>query len=85
MLRMAEMCGIPAGHVAAIGDYYNDISLLQAAALPILSGSAPRDMYRFARHVTCPCDEGAVAEAIDYLENQICSGAFPGKSKEMSL
>lgn len=85
MLKMASMCGIPADHIVAIGDYYNDIALLEAAALPILSGSAPRDMYRFARHVTCPCDDGAVAEAIDYLENQIRAEAFPGKSKEMSL
>lgn len=68
---LAQLQGIPLEHTAAVGDYYNDVEMLKAAGIPILSGNAPADIHAYAEYMACDCDEGVVADAIAYLERKI--------------
>ncbi len=66
--RLAEVCGVPMSAVAAIGDYYNDVEMLQTAGIPAVPANAPEEIQKLAKWITCSCEEGAVAEFIEILE-----------------
>ncbi len=61
----ARLMGIPMDAVAAIGDSWNDIPLLEVAALKIAMGSAPPELRRIADATVGSVGEDGVAEAID--------------------
>ena len=68
VLRVAAHRGIPAADVMAIGDNWNDLSMLQVAGWPVLMGNAPADLLALAaergwRVAPACCDEG-VAEVV---------------------
>lgn len=65
---VAAYCGIDPQHVIAVGDYYNDEDMLKAVAYPIVAGNAPDEIKKYARFVTCGCEQGVVADAIEHLE-----------------
>lgn len=67
VLKLAEMLGVDKSHTAAIGDYYNDYEMLRQVALPACCGQAPDDMKKIAKLVTCHCNNGAVADLIEYI------------------
>lgn len=50
-----------------IGDYYNDTELIRDADIGAVTKGAPEDLKQVADYVTCPCEEGAVAEFIDKI------------------
>ena len=55
--------------VAAAGDYDNDIEMLEFADVGIAPKNAQDIVKKSADYVTtATCEEGAIAEAIDYLE-----------------
>lgn len=55
--------------VAAAGDYNNDIEMLEFADIAIAPQNAQDIVKSSANYVTkASCEEGAIAEAIDYLE-----------------
>ena len=56
--------GVAAGEVAAIGDGYNDIPLLDSAGLAIAMGNAPDEVKSKADHVTLDVAGQGVAEAV---------------------
>jgi hydroxymethylpyrimidine pyrophosphatase-like HAD family hydrolase len=69
LLRLAEGRGIGATEILAIGDNWNDVSMLEIAGQAVLMGNAPEDLKAAAaergwrmglRH-----DEDGVAEAIE--------------------
>jgi hydroxymethylpyrimidine pyrophosphatase-like HAD family hydrolase len=69
LLRLAEGRGIGAKEILAIGDNWNDVSMLEIAGQAVLMGNAPEDLKAAAaergwrmglRH-----DEDGVAEAIE--------------------
>jgi Cof subfamily protein (haloacid dehalogenase superfamily) len=62
---LAAQLGIPMDRVAAIGDSYNDLPLLRAAAFSIAMGSAPEDLKAQADAVVGDVEHDGVAEAID--------------------
>lgn len=68
VLKLAEMLGIDRNKTAAIGDYYNDVDMLQAVALPAACGQAPDDVKALAKYKACHCNQGAVADFIQYIE-----------------
>ena len=70
-LAVAGSCGIDAGCVAAVGDYYNDVDMLRMVDYPIVAGNAPDDVKLFARYITTDCDHGVVADAIAHLEQRL--------------
>ena len=67
VLKLAEMRGVDKEHTAAIGDYYNDYEMLKQVGLPACCGQAPAGMKKIAKLVTCHCNNGAVADLIEYI------------------
>ncbi len=70
VLKLGEILNIKNENLAAIGDYYNDVSMLKAVAHPCACGQAPDDVKSLAEYVACHCNKGAVADFINYLENK---------------
>ena len=66
--KLVEYLGIEPDKVGAIGDYYNDVKMLQSVAHPVCCGQAPDDIKSICEHVTCHCNDGAVCEFINYIE-----------------
>ena len=73
LLRLAETQGITVEEILAIGDNWNDVSMLEVAGKAVLMGNAPEDLMAMAaergwrmglRH-----DEDGVAEAIEAVLN----------------
>ena len=65
---LAEERGIDPGEIMAIGDNWNDLSMLEVAGHPVLMGNAPEELLAMARErgwtVTATNDEDGVAKAI---------------------
>jgi hydroxymethylpyrimidine pyrophosphatase-like HAD family hydrolase len=69
LLRLAGARGIDPGGMMAIGDNWNDVSMLEVAGFPILMGNAPEDLKASAAargwHLTAAHDEDGVAHAVE--------------------
>ena len=72
--RVAGMLGVEGHEIAAIGDSYNDIPLLEYCGLAVAMGNAPPAVAAVADHIVPTADEDGVAVAIERL---ILSGAQP--------
>jgi Cof subfamily protein (haloacid dehalogenase superfamily) len=48
LLRLAQARGFGAEHIMAIGDNWNDLSMLEVAGHPVLMGNAPPDLHAVA-------------------------------------
>lgn len=70
VLKLAEYLGINKKNTAAVGDYYNDVDMFKRVEHPVCCGQAPDDIKEMCEHVTCHCNNGAVAEFINYIENK---------------
>jgi len=68
LLRLAASLGIEADEMMAIGDNWNDLSMLEIAGWPVLMGNAPADLQAMAAErgwlTTCGHDADGVAEAV---------------------
>lgn len=63
---LAEYLGISMAETIAIGDFFNDISALKVAGLPVAVANADAELKKIAMYITArPCHEGAVAEVIE--------------------
>ncbi len=67
VLKLAEMLGVKKENTAAIGDYFNDYEMLKQVGLPACCGQAPKGMKKIAKLVTCHCNNGAVADLIEFI------------------
>ncbi len=65
--KLCEMFNIKKGCSYAIGDFYNDIPMLKNADVAAVTAGAPQEVKAHADYITVPCEEGAVADFIDYL------------------
>ena len=63
--EVAQRLGVPLDRIAAIGDSYNDLPLLRAAAFRIAMGSSPDELKAEADAVVGDVEHDGVAEAID--------------------
>ncbi len=66
--RFCKVKGIDIEQTAAIGDYYNDLELLQTAHYSCAVNSAPEDIKAAVKYISCDFADGAVADFIKYLE-----------------
>ncbi len=64
---LCNKLGISKQQVMAIGDSYNDYTMLQDCGLGIAMGNAPDDIKQMADRVTKSCDESGVAYIINQL------------------
>ncbi len=56
--------------LCVIGDYDNDLEMLSIAALPCCPSNALDSVKAICKREFCSCDEGAIADLIDYLDQQ---------------
>ncbi len=69
--KLRNILNIPSGKLCAIGDYYNDISMLEVSDVTAVTAGAPDDLKQMAEYITCSCADGAVADFIDYLKQKL--------------
>ena len=67
VLKLAEILGIDRDKIGTIGNYYNDLDMLKAVKHSACCKQAPKDMYPICEYVACHCNEGAVADFINYI------------------
>ena len=74
---LAELCSymdIPMENTVVIGDYYNDIGMMEAAGHSVAVANAPSEVQLAADSVTAACDDGGVAQVLYGLLRQ-CGAA----------
>jgi len=64
---LADLLGIEKENVACIGDYYNDLEMLASCPVSAVPAEAPEDVRKAAKITLGPCENGAVADLIEYL------------------
>lgn len=68
VLALAEILRIPPENIGAIGDYYNDLDMLKTVAHPACCKQAPEEIHKVCEFVACHCNDGAVADFLNYIE-----------------
>ena len=63
--RIAELCDVPLGETAALGDQNNDLAMFAVAGLSVAMGQAPDNVRAAADHIATSNEDGGVADAID--------------------
>lgn len=67
IMKLADILGIEKSHVAAIGDYYNDWDMLKTVGLPACAGQAPKSIHKICKFEACHCNQGCVADLLEYI------------------
>lgn len=67
--RLATELAVPLKDTAAIGDNYNDISMLETAGYAVAIGNAVDEVKTMSDHIVGTNDEYGVAEALTYMMN----------------
>lgn len=75
--KLAEICKIPHNRVVAIGDYFNDYEMVAGAGFSAVPEDSPQALRAAAGMIAGPCERGAVADLIEYLENQTSPTGLP--------
>ena len=76
VLKLGEIIGVEPSRMAAAGDSYNDLPLLEVCGLRIAMGDAPVELKAIAHYVAPSAEDDGLAVAIDdfllprMLENQ---------------
>lgn len=74
VLQLADLLGIDSEQVGAIGDYFNDEAMLRSVSHPACCGQAPEELKKLCEYITCHCNDGAVSDFINYIENNYING-----------
>ncbi len=64
MEKIGEQFGIKQSEMIAVGDGYNDVSMIEYAGLGVAMANAPQDIKDLADYVTLSNDEDGVADVI---------------------
>ncbi len=67
--KMAELLNIDIKNTIAVGDYNNDIALIQSAGIGFAVGNAVKEAKKVAKYVTVSNDEDAIADIIYGIES----------------
>ena len=68
--KLAKIVGVSMENTVAIGDYYNDVELLNAAGVSAVVEDAPDDIKTNADFVVRSCLNGGVADLLTRLINE---------------
>jgi hypothetical protein len=63
--QLTQKLGIAAEEVIAIGDSYNDITMIEFAGLGVAMGNAPDAIKEIANHVTDTNNNDGVAQVVE--------------------
>lgn len=67
VLKLAEILGIDENNIGAIGDYYNDLEMLKTVKHSACCKQAPNELHEICEYIACHCNDGAVADFINYI------------------
>ena len=67
LLKLAKILNIKKGGIFAMGDYYNDLEMIKCADISAVPLDTPDDIKAYADFAAGSCENGAVADFIDYL------------------
>ena len=65
LAEVGALCGIDRSEMIAVGDSYNDVSMLEYAGFSIAVENAPDDIKAICNHVTPSNNDDGVAEVIE--------------------
>lgn len=65
--ELCKLLKIKKNGVFAMGDYFNDIEMLEKADISAVPSNSPDELKAVADFVAGSCEDGAVADFIDYL------------------
>ncbi|MBF7096495.1 Cof-type HAD-IIB family hydrolase [Alkalibacter mobilis] len=65
--KLGEIYGIRREEIIAVGDSYNDISMIEFAGLGVAMDNAPKIIKDKADYITKSCDDDGVAHVIDKI------------------
>ena len=65
LMQLAQHLHIPKNRIAAIGDQFNDVSMLEAASLSIAMGNAPDEVKSAAQRIAPGNNEGGLAWGLE--------------------
>ncbi len=71
LVELCNLLNIKKGGFFAVGDYYNDVKMLENADISATTSDAPDEIKQIADFVGGSCKDGAVADFIDYLTEKI--------------
>ncbi len=70
---LTDILNINQENVFAIGDYYNDLPMLKTVSHPACCGQAPQDIKDICEYTACHCNDGAVADFLEYIDKNYIS------------
>ena len=68
--KLTKILGIGRENLVAIGDYYNDLEMLEYAGIGATMRTAPEELKALAQILVCDSGDGAVAELVEWLEEK---------------
>ncbi len=68
--EVARRLGIAPDRIYCIGDNQNDIPMLALSAIPFAPANCAQAVRDWGARVLCHCDEGAVAQAVEILDER---------------
>ena len=71
LCKMAKLLGIDMGKTIAVGDYYNDVSMIKNAGIGFAVANAVDDAKTVADYITVNNNEHAIAKIIEGLDRGI--------------
>lgn len=69
--QVAELYGVGSKNILAIGDHFNDISMIRQAGYGVAMGNAEDEVKAASIYVTDSNDDDGFAKALQYFENQM--------------
>ena len=69
--KLAQLIPREIKKIFTIGDYYNDTEMIKAADIGAVTAEAPEDLKAMADYISVSVTEGAVADFIYHLKNNI--------------
>ncbi|MEF9984656.1 MAG: Cof-type HAD-IIB family hydrolase [Oscillospiraceae bacterium] len=65
---LSKIINVPLEYMVTVGDYYNDIEMLQTTPISACVGGSPKELQDICKIKLCMFEEGAIAELIEKLE-----------------
>jgi len=69
--KLAELLNIDMKNTAAVGDYYNDKPMLDAAAYSFVPENGAEDLKRTATAIVCHHENGSIGDVLDWLKHHV--------------